>query len=191
MKKLIWVLVVASIALFASVSQAANKYDIKSGIVTLESVTKISGMEIKMTKIIYFDDYGAKQCEETYSNERLSTVLFTDGKDKITLSPSKKTATKQGAGDQGIGPRVELSFFGTQKDIEAGVVKKMPPMTLAGQTCEVFQVARGSSIDTYAGWNKVMVYTKTGDTEIKAVKIEANAAVPKEKFQIPAGYTAK
>jgi Cu/Ag efflux protein CusF len=44
-----------------------------------------------------------------------------------------------------------------------------------------------------AGWHNVMVYMKPSSsgvtTEIKAVKLEANATVPKEKFQIPAGFT--
>jgi hypothetical protein len=192
MKKLVWLLAIAFITLGASEAQTVNKYDIKSGVVTLEIETKVSTMEIKMTKIVYFDDYGKKQCEETYSDGKLSSVVFSDGKDKISLSPGKKTARKEeGAGEQGIGPRVEINFFGTTKDVESGVVKKMPSMTLAGQTCEVFQITRGSNTQTYAGWNKVMVYTKTEGTEIKAVKIEPNATVPKEKFQVPAGYTMK
>jgi hypothetical protein len=182
-------LAVALIALCTAQVQAVNKYDIKSAIITLESVMKVAGMEIKTTKIVYFDDYGIKEREETYSNGKLSMAFFTDGKDRISLSLDKKTATKNGKGDNGTGPHVDINFFGTTKDIESGVVKKIPPMTLAGQTCEAFQVTHGGAIQTYAAWKKVMVYTKIDVAEIKAVKIEANAVVPKEKFQIPAGFT--
>lgn len=192
MKKLSWLLIAAFITFCAMNAMAANKYDIKSGMVTLESIMKISKtMTIKTTKIIYFDDFGAKEREENYSNGKLNGVRFTDGKDLISLSIDKKTARKEGRGDRGLGPRVEIDFFGTQKDIDAGIVKKMPPMTLAGQTCEVYQYKKGKTLQTYAGWKRVMVYTKLDSTEIKAVKIEPNAVIPKDKFQIPAGYTMR
>lgn len=193
MKKLALFLAVLSIAIGASGAQAFKKYDIKSGIVTLESLSVIGKTEIRMTKIVYFDDYGSKQCEESYSGGKLTGVFFSDGKDKISLSLSKKKATKQGSGSNGIGPRVELDFFGTKKDIDSGAVKKGPPMTLAGQACETILVTRNGATDTYAGWHRVLVYIKTSGsgvaTEIKATKLEANAAVPKEKFQVPAGYS--
>ena len=197
MKKLGWFMAMAWIAVGVSQAQAFNKYDIKSGMVTLEFAMTMGKTQIKMTKIVYFDDYGSKECEETYSNGKLTGVFFSDGKDKISLSLKKKTAQKQGAGDRGIGTRIEINDMGTTKDIETGVVKKMPPMTIAGQTCEVIQVTKGKgkgdNPDIYAGWNRVMVYLKTSgsgvNTEIKAVKLEANAVVPKEKFQIPAGYS--
>jgi hypothetical protein len=194
MKKSVW-LVVAFILVCASWAQAANKYDIKSGIVTLEVVMTIGKTEIKMTKIVYFDDYGSKQCEETYSNGKLGSVLFCDGKDKFSLQPDKKKASKGEQCTSGIGMRVDINDMGTKKDIDAGVVKKVAPMTLAGQTCEVIQVTKKDEIDLYGGWHHVMVYLKTGSkdmaTEIKAVKLEANAVVPKDKFQVPAGYTVK
>jgi hypothetical protein len=171
---------------------AANKYDIKSGIVTLESIMIISKtMSIKTTKIIYFDDFGAKEREETYANGKLNGVRFADGKDKFSLSINKKTAIKEGAGDRGLGPQVDINFFGTTKDIESGIVKKMPPMILAGQTCEVFQYKKGKNLQIHASWNKVLVYSKLESTEIKAVKIEPNAKIPKDKFQIPAGFTLR
>ncbi len=170
-----------------------KKYDIKSGIVTLESVSTIGGTQIKMTKMVYFDDYGIKECQETYSNGKLKSVLFSDGKNKIALLLASKKAQNQGSSARGIGMRVEINDMGTKKDIESGLVKKLAPMTIAGQTCEVIQVAKGSTPDIYAGWHHVMVYMKSSSsgvtTEIKAVKLEANALVPKDKFQIPAGFT--
>lgn len=178
----------------ANVAQTqVKKYDIKSGIVTLESVSTISGTQIKMTKIVYFDDYGMKECQETYSGGKLKSVLFSDGKNKIALLLASKKAQNQGSTDRGIGMRVEINDMGTKKDIESGLVKKLAPITIAGQTCEVIQVAKGSTPDIYAGWHHVMVYMKSSSsgvtTEIKAVKLEANAVVPKDKFQIPAGFT--
>jgi hypothetical protein len=188
-------LVVAFIVVCALWAQTANKYDIKSGIVTIECVSTVAGTQIKMNKIVYFDDYGLKECEETYSNGKLSKVFFSDGKEKIALQLKAKKAQKQGSSDFGIGMRVEINDMGTKKDIESGKVKKLPPMTIDGQSCEVIQVTRGSSVDLYAGWHHVMVYMKTSSsgvtTEIKAIKLQANAVVAKEKFQIPAGYTVQ
>jgi prepilin-type processing-associated H-X9-DG protein len=187
--------VIALFAVCALCAQTANKYDIKSGIVTLESVSTVAGTQIKMSKIIYFDDYGMKECQETYSNGKLTNVLFCDGKDKIALQLKAKKAQKQGPAYRGIGMRVEINDMGTKKDIESGMVKKLPPMTIDSQSCEVIQVTRGNSVDLYAGWHQVMVYMKTSSagvsTEIKAVKLQANAVVPKEKFQVPAGFTVQ
>lgn len=64
-------------------------------------------------------------------------------------------------------------------------------MTLAGQSCEVFEVKKGKTPQTYAAWKMVMVYTKTDSTVIKVVKIEPNAVIPAEKFKIPAGFTLR
>jgi hypothetical protein len=170
-----------------------KKYDIRSGIVTLESMSTVAGTKIAMTKIVYFDDYGTKECQETYTDGKLKSVFFSDGKNKFALLLASKKAQNQGATDHGIGMRVEINDMGTKKDIESGVVKKLPPMILAGQTCEVIQVAKGGTPDIYAGWHHVMVYMKSSSsgvsTEIRAIKLEPNVAVPKEKFQIPAGFS--
>ncbi len=67
-------------------------------------------------------------------------------------------------------------------------------MTIAGKTCEVFVTDDGNGTKaTYGGWNKILLYldveTKTVKTILHAVKVEENAKVPADKFQIPAGYT--
>ncbi len=195
MKRKGWLITVLIVVCISWV-YAVNKYGIKSGIITMESVSTIGKMKIKMTKIIYFDDYGMKECQETYTDGKISHVFFCDGKEKISLTPLKKKALKQGAADNGIGMRVDINDMGTKKDIDSGMVKKMPPMTIAGQSCEIIQVARKDGAkDIYGGWNNVLVYLKTSAsgvaTEMKAVKIVANAAVPKDKFQVPAGYTVQ
>ena len=196
MKRNMFLLLVTMIFIVATIAQGQyHKYDIKSGIATLESVSTVAGTRIKMTKIIYFDDYGTKECQETYSNGKLGGIFFCDEKNKYSLNLKSKKAQNQGQAYNGIGMRVDIDDMGTSKDIESGKVKKMAPMTLAGQTCEVIQVNKSKSFDIYAGWHKVMVYLKSSgsgvSTEIKPVKLEPNAAVPKEKFEIPAGYTVQ
>jgi hypothetical protein len=88
---------------------------------------------------------------------------------------------------------VEWSEFGTEKDKQSGLYKKVAGMTVAGKNCEVFEYNDGKgTITRYAGWNKILMYmeSKTSSTETvqKALKIEENIKVPPEKFAVPAGY---
>jgi len=196
MKRNMFLFMVTMITLIAAKTQAQfHKYDIKSGIATLEFVSTVGGAQIKMTKIVYFDDYGMKECQETYSNGKLGGVFFCDGKNKYSLNLKSKKAQNQGTSDRGIGTRIEIHDMGTKEDIQSGKVKIISPMTLAGQPCEVIQVSKGKTPDIYGGWHHVMVYMKSSSsgvsTEIKAVKLEPNAAVPKEKFEIPAGFSVQ
>jgi len=196
MKRIMVLSFSAMLFVAAAAAQAqVNKYDIKSGIATLDIVTTVSSTKIKMTKIVYFDDYGRKECQETYSNGKLSGVFFCDGKNSFSLNFKKKKAETQGPATNGIGTRIEINAMGTKEDIASGRVKKGSPMTLAGQICEVIQVGRGGTPTIYGGWHQVLVYMKSSssgvNTEIKAVKLEANAAVPKEKFEIPAGFAVQ
>lgn len=172
-----------------------KKYDVKSGIVTMDSVMKMGTFEMKTKLVVYFDDYGMKECKETYQGEKITDVTFSDGKNVYSLKPNKKTAFKTGEAYRGTELRVEFTEMGSQKDRDSGKVKRLAPMKIAGKDCEVIEVNLGSSLTQYAGWKKVMVYMKTSSsgmtTTIKATKIEENVAVPASKFQVPAGYTVK
>ena len=175
---------------------ATQKYDIKSGIVTFESVSKVGTMEMKLKFVVYFDDYGMKECKETYKDGKLVNVFFSDGKTLYALNPGKKTASKKGDASRGTEPRVEFSEMGSQKDRDSGKVKKIAPLLVAGKQCEAIETNDGSgTVTQYAGWKKIMVYMKSSSasttTTIKATKIEENVAVPAAKFQVPAGYAIK
>jgi hypothetical protein len=178
----------------ATVAQTqVKKYDIKSGIATLELTSTIGSTKIKMTKIVYFDDYGTKECEETYSNGKLSGVLFCDGRNKISLNLKSKKAQVIEPSTRGTGTRIDIDDMGTKEDIKSGKVKIIAPMTIAGQTCEIIQVGKEKNPTLYGGWHRVMVYMKSVgssvNTLIKATKLEANVPVPKEKFEVPPGYS--
>jgi hypothetical protein len=174
---------------------AFHKYDVKSGIVTLDSVMKMGTFEMKTKLVIYFDDYGMKECKETYTNGKLEESYFSDGKMLYAVKPKQKTAYKRGEAFRGTELRVDFSEMGSQKDRDSGLVKKVAPMTIAGKPCEVVEAKTGDTITQYGGWNKVMVYMKTSSssmtTIIKATKIEENVPVPADKFKVPAGYTVK
>jgi outer membrane lipoprotein-sorting protein len=174
-------------------AQAAfHKYDVKSGIITMDSVMKMGTFEMKTKEVVYFDDFGMKECKETYQDGALSTTTFSDGKFIYSLKPNKKTAFKTGEAYRGTELRVDFSEMGSQKDRDSGKVKKVAPMKIAGKDCEMIEANLGTSLTQYGGWKKVLVYMKTSSsgmtTTIKANKIEENVAVPAAKFKVPAGY---
>jgi hypothetical protein len=193
-RALLWAmaLVLASANGLLAAQAAFHKYDVKSGIITMDSVMKMGTFEMKTKEVVYFDDYGMKECKETYQDGALSAATFSDGKFIYSLKPTKKTAFKTGEAYRGTELRVDFSEMGSQKDRDSGKVKKVAPMTIAGKTCEVIEANLGTSLTQYGGWKKILVYMKTSSsgvtTTIKANKIEENAVVPAAKFKVPAGY---
>jgi hypothetical protein len=170
-----------------------KKYDIKSGIVTYDLIMKMGQMEIKKKTIVSFDDFGMKECRETFSGNKLEESYFSDGKNLYSVRQAKKIVLKQGAAYRGTELRVEWSEFGTEKDRQSGKIKKMPAMSIAGKNCESFGSDDGKgTVTVYGGWNKILMYlhVKTNSVESlqKAVKVEENVKVSEEKFKIPAGY---
>jgi hypothetical protein len=192
-----FLLLTAAIFIVAVSTQAQfKKYDIKSGVVTYDLVMKVGKMEIKKRTIVYFDDYGTKECRETYSDGKLDESYFSDGKFIYAAKPAKKTAFKQGDAYRGTELRVEWTEFGTEKDRQSGKIKKIPPMTIAGKTCDAFETNDGKgTVTRYAGWNKILMYLNVNSKSVeslqKAVKVEENAKVSEDKFKIPAGYIVK
>jgi len=171
-----------------------KKYDIKSGIVTYETDMKMGQMDMKTKSIVYFDDYGIKECRETYVQDKLRDVFFSDGKELYVLKTDKKIALKRGEAVRGTEFRVDVSEFGTQKDHPDVVCKKLASTTIAGKTCKGFQcTGKDGTVTQYYGWDKILMAlklkTKNIESSQQAVKIEPNAIVPPEKFAVPAGYT--
>ncbi len=170
-----------------------KKYDVKAGIVTLVTDMKMGTMEMKDTTMIYFDDYGMKECKDTYHNGKVVNSYFSDGKNIYLAQHNTKTASIQGPAYRGTELRVEWTELGTDKDRQSGKIKKAPAMTVAGKTCEVFVSDDGSgTVTTYGGWNKVLLYldvrSKSMTTTLQAVKVDEKAKIPPEKFAVPAGY---
>lgn len=173
-----------------------KKYDIKSGVVTFEAITMMGKMEMKDKAVVYFDDYGMKECKETFSDDKLRESFFSDGKDLYLVKTDQKTAFKRGTASRGTELRVEWMEFGTEKDRQSGVYKKLPVMTVAGKKCEMFEHNDGKgNITQYGGWKKILLFmdmkTKSMQTTQRAVKVEENAKVPPEKFAVPKGFTVQ
>ena len=177
----------------AAAQTPVKKYDIKSGIITYDMTMKVGDFKIKNKMVVYFDEYGMKECKETFSGDKLEQSYFSDGKNIYSVKHKVKTAYKQGSAYRGTELRVEYSEFGTEKDRSSGLVKKIPSMKVADKTCEMIETNDGKgTVAKYGGWNKILLYMniKTKDTESiqRALKIEENVKVPTEKFMTPKEY---
>jgi hypothetical protein len=197
MKRNVFLLLAAIVFVVVTVAPAqVKKYDIKSGIITYESIMKMGNFEEKNKIIVYFDDYGIKECKETFSNAKLEESNFSDGKDLYLVKHKQKIAYKQGSADRGTELRVEWMEFGTEKDRQSGKYKKLPAMKVAGKNCEMFEFNEGKeNITQYGGWNKILLYmnlkTKSVQNIQRALDVKENVEVPPEKFKVPAGYAVK
>ncbi len=190
MKNLTTFLLLSILILVVGASAQTKKYDIKSGIVTFETAIKAGSMTIPKKVILYFDDYGMKECKETYEGDKLAESYFSDGKSLYKVIHADKTAYKAGDAFRGT----ELKFDWNEvsaKDKKDGTAKKLPDMTVAGKTCQAFQVKN----TTFAGWSGITLLTemksKSMSSVSKAVKVEENAKVPAAKFAVPAGYAVQ
>ena len=68
-------------------------------------------------------------------------------------------------------------------------------MTVAGKNCESYSYDLGTSFAIYAGWDNICLYLETKSESMnvvkKAVRLEENAVIPADKFQVPAGFEIK
>ena len=187
-------LLLVSILVGASVQAhgQARKYDIKSGIITFETTITIGTMKVVNRSIVYFDDYGVKECKETYNGDKLSHVLFCDGKSLYRLIPSQKKAIRSGDAFRGTELRYDWEEA-SAKGEEERHAKKIPNMTIAGKNCEAFRTTQKETICTFAGWNHILLSVEiTGGNSnslTRAVKVEENVPVSGDRFKIPDGYT--
>ncbi len=189
-------LAVAAIASMMVAQTPFKKYDIKSGVITYETTMKMGKMEMKNKSVVSFDDYGMKECRDTYTDNQLVESYLSDGKDLYAVKHSQKKAYKQGSAYRGTELRVEWTEFGTEKDRQSGVIKKIPVQTFAGKKCEMFESNDGKgTVTRYGGWNKILfclhVTTKNVESFQKATKVEENVKVPAEKFAVPRGYAVQ
>ena len=180
----------------AAAQTPMKKYDIKSGVVTYESIMKMGDFQSKQKIVVYFDDFGMRECKETFSKDKLEESYFSDGNNLYLVKPRGKTAYKQGTASRGTELRVEWSEFGTEKDRQSGKYKKLPAMKVADKNCEAFEYNDGKgTITRYGGWNKILLFmsmkTKEMESTQRALKIEENAKVPAEKFTVPAGFAVQ
>ena len=173
-------------------SSQTKKYSIKSCTITYEMTQKMTGLDIKSKVVVSFDDYGMKECRETYQGDRIQEVFFSDGKELYKLQPAKKTAFRRGKADRGTEPTISWNDVSAD-DKKAGKAKQLPNINIAGKTCESFEYVSDKETTTYAVWNHVQMMIDMKSKEMtmvkKAVTVDEKTAVSADKFKVPAGYT--
>jgi hypothetical protein len=193
MKKIMLVALLVFTLLTAAEAQT-KKYDIKSGIVTFETTMKMGSITIETKSIVYFDDYGTKECKETYKGDELKESFFSDGKNLYAVHFADKTAFKRGVAYRGTEFRFNWNEI-SDKDKKSGKAKQLPGLTIAGKKCESFEYTDAGTTTKYAGWSNICLLidltSKNVSSITKAVKLEENAKVSSDKFAVPAGFSLK
>lgn len=173
----------------------SKKYGIKSGVVTFEETTTMGKMKIEGKQVIYFDEYGLKECRDTYESGVLKETFLSDGHNLYTINHAEKTAFSRGQASRGTELRFDWNEEVSAKDKREGKARKLPNMIVAGKDCESFELITASGKTVLAGWNHVCLMIELTGPKMrkvsKAIKIEENASVPAEKFRVPRGYPIK
>jgi hypothetical protein len=178
-----------------SAAAATKKYDVKSGIVTYDCLMSMSGMNIRTKKVLYFDDYGNQECEETYKvdpsgKESLSDRNFVKDGFRYSCSVEYGGGAKTKAMGTGVAARFNVDEASTMKDNKFA---KLGDENVCGKTCNGFSMETGSGKISMHGWSGIALKTVLDNaaagmkSESKAVKFEENAAVPADVFSVPAG----
>ncbi|MCU0287553.1 MAG: hypothetical protein MUF15_14305 [Acidobacteria bacterium] len=194
MKKMfIFVFIMLIVLNFSTLqAQPVKKYQVKSGIITFETALTMGKMVMKTKAVVYFDDFGMKECRDTYDYEgkNIKESFFSDGKNLYLVIYAEKAVYKRGQAFRGTEYKYDWNEIAP-----SGKAKKIPDMTIAGKNCEAFEMSDKGNVNTYAGWNNVCLYIATNQSNMnvvsKAVKFEENVNVPAEKFKVPAGFTLK
>ncbi|HTO94361.1 MAG TPA: hypothetical protein VMM80_08295 [Bacteroidota bacterium] len=171
-----------------------KKYDVKSGIITYETLTQEGRVRVAGRIVLYFDQYGQMECKETYVNGMLKESVLCDGRTVYTLWHDQRIVFRRGPATQGTEVRFDAESIPLAERGEA-VVRRLPAMTFAGRTCEAYERVSHAGSTKYAGADHIMLYCDRNlrgeEWVMKAVTIDVTSKVPAWKFAPPAGYTER
>ncbi len=168
---------------------AGSKYQLKSGIVTMNSEV----MGIKNTVTMYFDEYGKKESQIStgeFMGVKTENMNLTKDGYMYTVDLLKKTGTKMKILSNN--PQ-NLDFSALTEDIMKEMnLKKEGTETFLGKTCDKYSMnyEKMKMKGYYLVWQNIAVKTDMEISGMKmkleATKIEENVSVPADKFEIPA-----
>jgi len=173
-----------------------KKYDIKSGIITFMTTMQIGDMIIKTKKVLYFDDYGIKECEEEYKEnpvtkkEELAKRCFVKDGYNYTCSVENNGGIKSKAMGYGVAVLFNMDEAASLKDSK---FKKLGDENVCEKPCNAFSMETPSGNITMFGWNRITLKHIVDNSSMKmktetvAIKVEENAVIPADKFEVPAG----
>ena len=193
--RIILAVVIASCSFLTSRLDAQEKkYDIKSGIITYETMTLEGHVQIAGRIVLYFDQYGRQECKDTYVNGILKESVLCDGRTVYTLWHDQRIVFKRGPANRGTEARFDWEALPPGEKTE-GHIKKLPAMTMAGMVCDAFERITPTGNIKYAGANHILLYCernlKGENWVMKAVSVDETKSVPAWKFVPPPGYVEK
>ena len=165
-----------------------GKYSLKSGIIEMKS--QVMGMEQK--QVLFFDEYGAKECVEataTMFGQKTHNININKEGYAYSIDMVKKTGTKIK-----IPTDAAINFNDLKEGIAKDMnIKKVGAETVLGKTCDKYTIdnKKQQMKGYYLVWNGIALKTELTvmgmKTVVEVTKIDENASVPADKFEIPKG----
>jgi len=176
-------------------SGSKGKYSIKSGIIHQES----EAMGIKMNPVVYFDDYGNKECTEINMDmkmfgQTIKTHTATIIKDGFiySIDYEKKTGTKMKYySSANSGNTLDIKSLSEEMKTKMNL-KDLGTEDFIGKTCQKYSIDY-KDMDmkgTYLIYDNIPMKMEATigkmETKLSVTQLEENVDVPAEKFDIPA-----
>ena len=171
---------------------SGGRYKMKSGMLEQTLTTMMMTQHVT----IYFDDYGNKQSKETKSDMGMDNLSITKDGFVYDIDLIKK-----------IGKKIKIPSTGDVKNINYSQlsedmmkqmkITKLGTEDVLGKTCDKYSIddaAMKMKVTNWV-WNGIPLKSESEmtamgmgiKTTIITTKIDENAAVPADKFEIPAG----
>ncbi len=176
---------------------ADRKYGVASGILTMD--LEIVGANSKMKTTVYFDHYGKRESSETYSSTTLENgqhfdahvMAFNLDGYQYQIDFDHKSASKFKYNPEAMSGGFSFATM-TEKMKKAYNVKKVGTETILGKECDMYTMNGSDLKGSFSVWKNITfkLHTVSGGftTDVIARKFVENAAIPKEKFEVPAGF---
>ncbi|NVO01844.1 MAG: hypothetical protein HXX09_04010 [Bacteroidetes bacterium] len=171
-----------------------GKYQIKSGIISITS----EAMGFKTDVVSYFDNYGAQETSvSTMDIMGMKTERLSINKDGFIwdIDMKTKTGTKMKIPEKD--PK-NIDFTGLTEGLMKEMnIKKEGTETLLGKTCDKFSMnyEKMKTKANYSVWKGIALKTEMDMMGMKvkmiATKLEENATIAADKFEVPAGVKIK
>lgn len=166
-----------------------GKYKLKSAILSMTSETM--GMTQSMT--MYFDDYGNKECVETTGDVmgmKVHQLSITKDGYMYSIDLTAKTGTKSKIATGGKQQDIDFNNL-TDEMMKQMKITKQGTEEILGKTCDKYSMDDPAMKmkSTYSVWNGIPLKSDIDMAGITAkvttTKIEENASIPADKFEIP------
>ncbi len=165
-------------------------YKMKSGIIE-QTMTEM-GMTSNITT--WFDDYGNKRATETKTDMGMVKMdkmnLVKEGYD-YSFDVIKKTGTKTKIPAMGDNKNINFNNLSDEM-MKQMKISKLGTEVVMGKTCDKYSMddATMKTKSTFCVWNGIPMKTEMEVMGMKVTtitnKLEENASVPADKFEIPA-----